>query len=81
VVKESALTKIVDLSFPLLYYLGVLWLTGFTAYFCTIKICNPKKNEYFVVPGAMCMVIGQIAKKVGCHVIGIAGSDEKTNIY
>ncbi len=80
VAKADKLTKINDNDFPLSYYLGILGLTGLTAYFGTTKICNPKAGEYFVVSGAagaVGMVVGQIAKIMGCHVIGIAGSDEK----
>jgi len=62
------------------YHLGILGMTGLTAYFGLLDIGKPKSAETVVVSGAagaVGMVVGQIAKIQGCHVIGIAGSDEK----
>ncbi|KAI0508802.1 hypothetical protein F5B22DRAFT_619671 [Xylaria bambusicola] len=60
--------------------LGVLGLTGLTAYFGLDKIGKPKAGETVVVSGAAGAtgsVVGQIAKLRGCRVVGIAGSDDK----
>ncbi|XP_046684741.1 LOW QUALITY PROTEIN: prostaglandin reductase 1-like [Homalodisca vitripennis] len=60
--------------------LGVLGMPGNTAFFGFLEICKPKEGEVVVVSGAAGAVgnlVGQIAKIKGCHVIGIAGSDEK----
>jgi len=65
------------------YYLGILGMTGLTAYFGLLDIGKPKSAETVVVSGAagaVGMVVGQIAKIQGCHVIGIAGSDEKIKL-
>ena len=65
------------------YYLGILGMTGLTAYFGLMEIGKPKSSETVVVSGAagaVGMVVGQIAKIQGCHVIGIAGSDEKIKL-
>ena len=80
VVSEKGLQKIDTSVAPESYYLGVLGMTGLTAYFGLIYIGKPKKGETVVVSGAagaVGVVVGQIAKIHGCHVIGIAGSDEK----
>ncbi|KAI1865638.1 hypothetical protein JX265_007961 [Neoarthrinium moseri] len=60
--------------------LGVLGLTGLTAYFGMAKIGLPKAGETVVVSGAAGAtgsVVGQIAKLKGARVVGIAGTDEK----
>ena len=79
----KGLQKITGTAVPPSYYLGILGMTGLTAYFGLMDICKPKPNETVVVSGAagaVGMVVGQIAKLQGCKVIGIAGSDEKLNI-
>lgn len=74
------LLKIDDKVAPLSNYLGVLGMTGLTAYFGLTKIGTPKKGETIVVSGAagaVGSIVGQIGKILGCRVVGIAGSDEK----
>jgi NADPH-dependent curcumin reductase CurA len=68
---------------PASYYLSILGMTGLTAYFGLIDIGKPKPGETVVVSGAagaVGVVVGQIAKIHGCHVVGIAGSDEKISL-
>lgn len=76
--------RIIDVKLaPLSNYLGVLGMTGLTAYFGLMHIGKPKVGETVVVSGAagaVGIVVGQIAKIQGCRVVGIAGSDEKTNL-
>ena len=65
---------------PLSTYLGVLGMTGLTAYLGLNEIGKPKAGETIVVSGAagaVGSVVGQIAKILGLNVIGIAGTDEK----
>lgn len=60
--------------------LGVLGTPGMTAYFGFIHIGKPKPGDTVVVSGAAGAtgsVVGQIAKMMGCRVIGIAGGAEK----
>jgi len=80
---EKSLHKIDATIAPASYYLGVLGMTGLTAYFGLMHICKPKEGETVVVSGAagaVGIVVGQIAKIQGCRVIGIAGSDEKIKL-
>ena len=64
-------------------YLGILGMTGLTAYLGLTEIGLPKAGETMVVSGAagaVGSVVGQIGKILGCHVVGIAGSDEKVEL-
>ena len=66
---------------PLSSYLGVLGVTGLTAYFGLLEIGKPKEGETLVVSGAAGAVgitVSEIGRIKGCKVVGIAGSDEKT---
>ena len=77
---EKDIRKIDTAVAPASYYLGILGMTGLTAYFGLMHIGKPKAGETVVVSGAagaVGMVVGQIAKIQGCYVVGIAGSDEK----
>jgi NADPH-dependent curcumin reductase CurA len=65
---------------PLTAYLSVLGVTGLTAYFGMLDVGQAKEGETVVVSGAagaVGSVAGQIAKIIGCRVVGIAGGPEK----
>ncbi|UJF30096.1 NADP-dependent oxidoreductase [Kaistella sp. 97-N-M2] len=77
------LLKVDNSAAPLSNYLGVLGMTGLTAYFGLTEIGKPQKGETIVVSGAagaVGSVVGQIAKIFGCRVVGIAGSKEKVEM-
>lgn len=76
----EGLLKVDGSKAPLSSYLGVLGMTGLTAYLGLNEIGKPKAGETIVVSGAagaVGSVVGQIAKILGLKVIGIAGTDEK----
>lgn len=61
-------------------YLGVLGMPGTTAYSGMKDIGQPKSGETVVVSaasGAVGSVAGQLAKRAGARVVGIAGGAEK----
>lgn len=83
IASEKGLQKIDSTIAPASYYLGILGMTGLTAYFGLMDIGKPKSGETVMVSGAagaVGMAVGQIAKIQGCRVIGIAGSDEKIKL-
>ncbi|PVW15207.1 NADP-dependent oxidoreductase [Marixanthomonas spongiae] len=76
----KGLQKVDGSKAPLSAYLGVLGLTGITAYLGLKKIGDLEKGETLLVSGAsgaVGTVVGQIGKIKGCKVVGIAGTDEK----
>lgn len=78
----NGLNKIDRKNAPLKAYLGILGLTGMTAYLGLTKIGKPVSGETLLVSGAagaVGSVVGQIGKIIGCRVVGIAGSTEKTD--
>ncbi len=61
-------------------YLGVLGMPGVTAWTGLIDICAPKAGETVLVDaatGAVGSVVGQLAKSLGCRVVGVAGGARK----
>jgi NADPH-dependent curcumin reductase CurA len=81
VADEKEVRKIDPEIAPVSTALGILGMTGLTAYFGLLDIGKPKQGETIVVSGAagaVGMVVGQIGKIHGCRVVGIAGSDKKT---
>ena len=80
VVGIEGLHKIDSSLAPLERYLGVLGMSGMTAYFGLLDTGLPKAGETVVVSGAagaVGSVVGQIAKIKGCKVVGIAGGAGK----
>jgi len=79
----KGLLKVDPSKAPLSAYLGVLGMTGMTAYLGLTEIGKPQKGETLVVSGAagaVGSVVGQIGKILGCRVVGIAGTDEKVEM-
>jgi NADPH-dependent curcumin reductase CurA len=65
---------------PPTWPLGVLGITGLTAYFGMLDLGRPRAGETVVVSGAAGAtgsVAGQLAKLEGARVVGIAGGAEK----
>ncbi len=76
----KGLTKLDTLMTRPSLALGVLGMPGFTAYMGLLEIGQPKAGETVVVAaasGAVGAVVGQIARLMGCHVVGIAGGPDK----
>jgi NADPH-dependent curcumin reductase CurA len=80
VVPARDLRKLDAARAPISTALGVLGMPGMTAYTGLLNIGKPKEGETVAVAaatGAVGSIVGQIAKIMGCRVVGIAGSAEK----
>ncbi|MGH7104695.1 MAG: NADP-dependent oxidoreductase [Acetobacteraceae bacterium] len=72
--------KVDTANVPLSAYLGAVGMPGVTAWYGLNRICAPKAGETVAVSaasGAVGSVVGQLAKRHGCRVVGIAGGPEK----
>lgn len=78
----GALRK-VDAAIDPATQLGVLGTNGLTAYFGLLDLGRPKAGETVVVSaaaGSVGHVVGQIAKRAGARVVGVAGAPEKCHM-
>jgi NADPH-dependent curcumin reductase CurA len=78
--KTAAFFKIDPRMAPLTTWLNTLGMPGMTGYFGLIESGLPKAGETVVVSGAagaVGMTVGQVAKHLGCRVVGIAGGKDK----
>lgn len=75
--------RLPDDALPSSLALGVLGLTGATAWFGITEIARPRVGDTVVVStaaGAVGSVAGQLAHLAGCRTVGIAGSAEKVRL-
>ena len=75
--------KVEETDLPLSLSLGVLGINGVTAHLALTGIGNPQPGETVLVStaaGAVGSAVGQIAKLLGCRVIGIAGGSAKKQL-
>src|SRR5215469_11104205 len=79
-VPGRSLLKLDPAEAPLSSALGVLGMPGLTAYVGLDEIGKPQRGETVVVSaasGAVGAVVGQLAKRAGARVVGIAGGADK----
>lgn len=80
VVDAASVSKIQTDAFPPTAWLGILGISGYTAYVGMLKLAQAKAGETVVVSaaaGAVGSAAAQIAQLSGCRVTGIAGGAEK----
>ena len=80
VVPARTIQKLPDLGAPPERFLGVLGVTGITAYFGLLDAAHAKEGDIVFVSaaaGAVGSVVVQVAKAKGMTVIGSAGGPEK----
>jgi NADPH-dependent curcumin reductase CurA len=76
----SGLTRVDTSLAPAPVHLGVLGISGLTAYFGLLEVGRPEPGQTVVVSGAagsVGSIVGQIARIKGCRAVGIAGGPEK----
>lgn len=69
-----------DIKGSIEHAMGVLGVTGLTAYFGLVEIGRPKAGETLLVSaaaGAVGSIVAQIGRILGCRVVGIAGGPDK----
>ncbi|MEC9346415.1 MAG: NADP-dependent oxidoreductase [Pseudomonadota bacterium] len=79
-VGRGFMRRIGDRRLPLRAWLGVLGVSGMTAWFGLNRVGEMKAGETVVVTsaaGAVGSAAAQIARVAGCRVIGVAGGPEK----
>jgi len=79
--ENNSISKVDSTLAPLRSFLGLLGITGMTAYVGLFKICNLRERQDTVfvssAAGGVGSVACQMAKIKGCYVVGSCGSDEK----
>ena len=79
-VPANGLVKLDPAQAPLSTALGVLGMPGLTAYVGLGEIGRPQEGETVVVSaasGAVGAVVGQLARRAGARIVGIAGGADK----
>ena len=77
---EAIMTRIEPVAAPLSAYAGVLGINGLTACLALARIGRPKPGDTVLVStaaGAVGSVVGQMARRMGCRVVGLTGDDAK----
>jgi NADPH-dependent curcumin reductase CurA len=79
--EKKSISKVDPTLAPLRSFLGLLGITGMTAYVGLFKICNLRERQDTVFVSSAAEGVGsvacQLAKIKGCYVVGSCGSDEK----
>lgn len=82
-IEEKSISKVDPTLAPLGSFLGLLGITGMTAYVGLFKICSlhERHDTVFVssAAGGVGSIACQLAKIKGCYVAGSCGSDAKVN--
>ena len=77
---KSVLARVDPALGPLSAGLGLFGITGISAFLALTEIGRPKAGETVLVStaaGAVGSIVGQIARRLGCRVAGLTGTDDK----
>lgn len=80
-VNKDKILRIVDPDLgPIKYAISIFGINGLTAYIALKDIIHPKPGDTILVStaaGGVGSITGQLAKRLGCRVVGLTGSDDK----
>lgn len=77
---QAIFTRIDEVMAPLSAYAGVLGINGLTAWLAFTLIGRPCPGDTVLVStaaGAVGSIVGQLARDLGCRVIGLTGNEAK----
>ncbi|MEM8814661.1 MAG: NADP-dependent oxidoreductase [Pseudomonadota bacterium] len=80
---QEKFRKVPDVGMRYTVALSALGMTGFSAYFGFVDCGRPKEGDVVVVSGAAGGVgthVVQIARAMGCYVVGVAGGPDKCEL-
>lgn len=78
--EQLVLARVQPRNGPLTAGLGIYGISGLAAYLALTEIGRPQSGETVLVStaaGAVGSVVGQIARRGGCRVVGLTGTDDK----
>lgn len=79
----NGIAKVDTSKVPLTAWLGCAGMPGITAWYGLNRVIAPRAGETIVVSaasGAVGSVVGQLARRAGCRVVGVAGGPVKCGI-
>jgi NADPH-dependent curcumin reductase CurA len=80
--RSAVLAKVNSDNGPISAGLGIFGINGITAFLALTEIGRPSAGATVLVStaaGAVGSLVGQIARHLGCYVVGLTGSDEKVS--
>jgi NADPH-dependent curcumin reductase CurA len=80
--EQRVIARVDPTNGPLSAGAGLFGITGVSAYLALTLIGRPQAGETVLVStaaGAVGSVVGQIARRLGCQVVGLTGADDKVS--
>ena len=81
-VEQLVISRVQPAQGPVSTGLGLFGISGVSAYLALTELGRPRAGETVLVStaaGAVGSVVGQIARRLGCRVVGLCGTDEKVS--
>jgi NADPH-dependent curcumin reductase len=78
--ETQVLARVQPAQGPVSMGLGLYGISGVTAYLALTELGRPRAGETVLVStaaGAVGSIVGQVARRLGCRVVGLTGTDDK----